>query len=166
MPKRSEREIYEDIFLNNPFEDFEPEDMYRELRWDNEPEEIFDINSPEPLATIGDLARLKLDTDDLNWSETESPFLAVGRDSNCLYIIPRDNNGNPVDVPTSGYWDIAKVKQTDYYSDKGGEECYFYHKHENPYPRLLVHKNGVAIIVPQKHKNKRSYAVGKYGIVG
>lgn len=166
MPKRSEREIYGDIFNENPFEDFDPEDMYRELRWDNEPQEIYDIDAPEPLATIGDLAQLKLDCDDLQWDESESPFLAVGRDSNCLYIIPRDEQGNPVDVPKSGYVSIANVLQTDYYSDKGGEDVYYYHKHENPYPKLLVHRNGVAVIMPRKHKNRRSYAVGKYGIVG
>lgn len=166
MPKRSEREVYGDIFDQNPFEDFDPEDMYRELRWDNDPQDIFDIDSPEPLATIGDLAQLKLDIGDVQWEIDESPFLAVGRDTNNLYIIPRDIDGNPLDIPTDGYKDIANVEQTDYYSDKGGEECYYFHKHENPYPRLLVHENGVALIMPRKHKNKRSYAVGKYGIVG
>jgi len=166
MPKRSERRLFGDIFDNNPFEDIDVEEMYRQLRWDNEPQEIFDINAPEPLATIGDLARLQLDIDDLKWSENESPFLAVGQNSNCLYIIPRDEYGNPVNVPFDGFIDLADVTRTDYYSDKGGEDCYYYHKHQNPYPRLLVHENGVAIIVPRKHKNKRSYAVGKAGIVG
>jgi hypothetical protein len=166
MPKRSEREIYGDIFDQNPFEDIDPKDMYRSLRWGNEPSEIFDIDSPEPLATIGDLARLKLSNNDLKWDESEAPFLAVGRDSNALYIIPRDEKGNPLDIPDEGFHEVENVKQTDYYSDKGGEDCYYFHKHENPYPTLLIHKNGVAIIVPRKHNKRRSYAVGKEGIVG
>jgi hypothetical protein len=166
MPRRSDREIYGNIFDQNPFEDFELEDMYRELRWGNDPQEIFDINSPEPLVALGNLARLKTNVSDLKWNEDESPFLAVGRDSNSLYIIPQDSDGNPLDVPDDGYHVVADIKQTDYFSDKGGDDCYYYHNHENPYPKLLVHDNGVAIIVPTTYKNKRSYAVGKEGIVG
>ena len=166
MPKRSDRTFYSDIFESNPFEDFDPEEMYKSLRWGNNPNEIFDIRAPEPLVTIGDLAQLKLSDQNLKWDESEAPFLAVGKDSNCLYIIPKDESGYPIQVPKSGYFEVDSVRQTDYYSDKGGEDAYYFHKHENPFPKLLVHQNGIAVIIPSEHKKKRSYAVGKDGIVG
>jgi len=166
MPKRSDRELYGSIFDENPFEDFDAENMYRQLRWGKEPTETYTLNAPEPLATLGNLARLDLSFNRLIWKEKESPFLAVGQESNLLYIIPRDRKGYPVHIPIEGYEPGANIRRTDYIADKGGEECYFYHKHEPPYPKLLVHPTGVAIIIPSIYKRKRSYAVGKEGIVG
>lgn len=174
MPKRSDRDVYGEAFDQNPFEDMEPLDMYTSLQWDKEPEAVWDIEAPEPLVAIGELARLDFAGDSLHeaWDEELAPFLAVGRDSNVLYVLPKDVHGAPVDeVPEFDEHDPSwtykgLLKQTDYYSSKGNEDAYYYHEHEDPYPELWEHENGVCVLIPQRHKGKRSYAVAKEGIVG
>lgn len=163
-----ERDNYpEEYFSGNPFEGKDAFEVYRELRWDNDWNEAFELDAPEPMASIGELARLELDNDIFEWSENEAPFLAVGVDSNALYIIPQDSDGNPVDVPTGEYQVIGEVVQTDYYSDKGNEDAYFYHEHEFPYPILAVHpESGVSVILPQANDGRRSFAVSREGIIG
>ena len=173
MPKRSERELYGDAFEGNPFEGADPLDMYGELQWDKDPEAVWEVDAPEPIVAIGDLAGFEWDDDELELDhEDDAPFLAVGRDSNVLYVVPKDNDGAPLETipefnPRSSAWRrVGRVKQTDYYSNKGNEAAYYYHEHENPHPVVWEHESGVRVLVPSRHKGKRSYAVAKEGIVG
>ena len=81
MPKRSERELYGDAFEGNPFEGADPLDMYGELQWDKDPEAVWEVDAPEPIVAIGDLAGFEWDDDELElYHEDDAPFLAVGRD--------------------------------------------------------------------------------------
>lgn len=119
------------------------------------------------MATIGELARIDIvGRKSKKWGEQRAPYLAVGVDSNLLYVVPKGRGGIPKNVPRGPYRMVGNVKRTDYYADKGGELAYFYHKHERPYPILCQHPSGVWLIVPSVHKRRRSYAVAKEGIVG
>lgn len=163
MPKRSDRSVFPGAFGRNPFKGKHPQIIYKEIQWGNDPKEIIDIDAPEPLAALGTVAKLNTDRGTVKFKKGLW-HLALGTDSNQLYIflkgttlIPEDDNWNPA----------FRVKQTDYYSDKGGEECYYYHKHEKPYPVLFTHGYGtIHVLVPQNHNGQRSYAVIKEGIVG
>lgn len=172
MPKRSERDSYGDVFEGNPYEGVEPLDMYAELQWDKDPEAVWEIDAPEPLVALGELAGFDFGEDIETWSEEDAPFLAVGRDSNRLYVLPKDEDGAPVARvprfnPHSPRWRcLGPVSQTDYYSDKGNEPAYYYHEHEDPHPTVWEHDSGCRVVVPARHKGRRSYAVGKAGIVG
>lgn len=173
-PKRSEREMFGDAFDRNPFEDFEPLDMYEALQWDKEPEAVWEIDAPEPLVALGELAALEYEHEQRaeKWSEHEAPYLAVGRDTNVLYVVPKDASGGPVHHvpafnPHSRQWRrVGQVSQTDYYSSKGNEAAYYFHEHEAPHPTLWEHTSGCRVLVPARHRGKRSYAVAKEGIVG
>lgn len=173
MPKRSERDEFGDAFERNPFEDLDPLEMYGELQWDKDPEAVWEVEAPEPLVAIGDLAGLDWGGGELElWDEDNAPFLAVGRDSNALYVVPKDSSGAPLeripdfDARDPAWRKLGVVHQTDYYSSKGDEDGYYYHNHEAPYPSVWEHDSGVRVVVPAKHKGKRSYAVGKAGIIG
>ena len=173
MPKRSERELFGDAFEDNPFEGLDPEAMYGELQWDKDPEAVWEVDAPEPIVAIGDLAGFEWDDGELElYQEESAPFLAVGRDSNVLYVVPKDEDGAPLEripkfSPRSRDWQrIGPVVQTDYYSSKGNEAAYYYHEHESPHPIVWEHVSGVRVLVPSRHKGRRSYAVAKEGIVG
>lgn len=172
MPKRSDRDSYGDVFERNPFEDMDPVQMYRELQWDNEPRDVFEIDAPEPLVGLGTIAALEYELGGAEcWDEDSAPFLAVGRDSNMLYAVPRLGGRPPSRVPDFDPEDpawacLGPVKQTDYYADKGGELGYYYHEHEAPFPTLWQHADGCQLLVPADHEGAPSYAVGKPGIVG
>lgn len=165
--------MFGDAFERNPFEDVDPLEMYGEIQWDKEPQAVWEVDAPEPLVAIGELAGLDWGEDDLElWSEEDAPFLAVGRDSNALWIVPKDEDGAPLERiprfnPRSRAWRcLGEVSQTDYYSDKGNEAGYYYHNHEAPYPQVWEHASGVRVLVPADNDGKRSYAVAKEGIVG
>ena len=166
--------MFGDAFERNPFADVDPLEMYGDIQWDKEPEAVWEVEAPEPLVAIGELAGLDWGEDDLElWHEDEAPFLAVGRDSNALWIVPKDDDGAPLERiprfdPQSRAWRrLGPVSQTDYYSDKGNEAGYYYHNHERPYPIVWEHtRTGVRVLVPSNNKGKRSYAVAKEGIVG
>jgi hypothetical protein len=173
MPRRSERDAYADAFEGNPFEGFEADAMFTELRWGDAPADEWAIDAPEALAGLGELAMLDLDTHDAVWSfdEQNGPFVAVGVDSNCVYLLPRLRDGGPVRrFPPfdPGRWEkLGRVRQTDYYSIKQGEAAYYYHEHERPFPIAWREPtSGVIVFVPAGHKGRRSYAVAKEGIVG
>jgi len=174
MPKREERDLYSEAFEGNPYEDSTTEEMYESLMWGNAPTALYRINAPEPMATIGDIAKLKLKNPTAkrtyNFKEDDAPFLAVGKDSNQLYIVPKID-GEPIDIPEldleSDEWDYrGEVKETHYYSGKGEEEAYYYHPHQNPLPELYVHESGVAVLVAADNEGEPSYAVIKEGIIG
>lgn len=164
MPERDKypREYFE----GNPYEAETPWEMYEKLRWGNASQETFEVDAPEAMATLGDVAVLDLGDCQIRFDEDEAPYLAVGHESNRLYIVPADENG-PVDIPESGFVDLGEVRQIDYYSDKGGEAAYYYHEHEAPYPRLLIHPCGVMMLEPSEMEDgSRSFAVSDEGIIG
>ena len=165
MPERDR--FPAEYFDGNPFEGESPEGAYRKLRWGNEPKETFEIEGPEDMATIGELARLDFEGEVVEFDEENAPFLAVGVESNRLYIVPKDEQG-PIDVPEGEYTEIGAISQIDYYSDKGGEDAYYYHEHEEPYPKVYQHKtSGVLIVEPEElDDGSRSYAVGEEGVIG
>lgn len=170
MPRRSERVTYADAFEGNPFEGLGPSQVYRRLRWGERERERWAIVAPEPLASLGIVARL----DYGRWSarygdEGTAPFLAVGTRTNRLYVVPRDAQGGPVDIghsvgPTRR---LGLLRRTDYVSVKGGQDAYYYHRHERPFPTLRINpRTGVQVVVPARMRGRRSYAVSDAGIVG
>jgi hypothetical protein len=168
MPRRGERHKFPaGIFYGNPLEGRSPEEAYRLLRWGNATRQTFTIRAPEPLVSLGELAQLIADNGERQqWSDDEAaPWLAVGHTTNLLYIVPRVN-GRPLDVPHGPYAPRARIRQVDYYSDKGGEPAYYYHTHERPFPTLYTSPSGIGIIVPAPHRGGRSFAVAEGGIVG
>jgi hypothetical protein len=164
MPERDK--FPREYFDGNPYEGETPEGAYRRIRWGNEPQEIFDIEAPEPLATIGDLAQLVMEDGTIQFLEHESPFVAVGTHSNVIYFVPKVD-GKPMDIPDSGYEFAGFVSRMDYFSDKGGNDAYYYHDHEPPFPILYMHDSGVGMLVPSECEDgSRSYAVGDEGVIG
>lgn len=170
MPKRSERDKYSHAFEGNPFHGKTPRDVYKSLQWGNEPRETFDIDAPEPLVNLGEVAKIKLADGHVETiNDKDAPFLALGTETNYLYIIQRDDNDEPVDVPLDleDYECIGEVKSTHYYSSKGGEKAYYYHNHEKPYPLLYRDEDsGVCVYIPQDNNGQPSYAVAIEGIIG
>lgn len=164
MPKRSDREVFKGAFDGNPFAKLSPQQIYSKIQWGNKPKKIFNINAPEPLVALGTLAELHFKETKVVYNENEF-FIAIGANSNILYFVPI---GKPIiEIPNFGLqWKKGKfVHETHYYSDKGGEECYYYHEHEKPFPRLYGYKN-FGLLIPSNNNGKRSYAVIKEGIVG
>lgn len=170
MPKRSDRKEFFDRFTEgNPYKNKSAKDLYKSLRWGNSPDEFFEIEGPEDMASLGILAKLFFeDGSKLVYTEDEGPFLAVGKDSNLLYVVHKNNNDEPINIPDDGYEIIGKVKQTDYHSNKNNEEAYYYHKHEKPYPLCYAHESeGILILKPSRLKNGfPSYVVREEGIIG
>lgn len=163
MPKRSDRKVFPGVFGKNPFHGMNPEDIYKEIQWGNSPKEIIDIDAPEALISLGTLAKLISPKKSVD-IDKDSYNLAIGSDSNLLYIFPIGTSFIP-EIDDS--WTIGpSIKETHYYSDKGGEDCYYFHKHEKPFPIMIAHDNDVHVIVPKRFNGQRSYAVIKEGIVG
>lgn len=165
MPKRSDREVFDGAFDGNPFKDKSPHEIYTKLQWGNKPKKIYNINAPEPLVSLGELAAFYTTAGDYEFEENKF-FIAVGANTNILYFLPINKSINNVPSLSIRNWTKGPhVKETHYYSDKGGEDAYYYHEHEKPYPRLWT-RGHMGILVPSNHKGKRSYAVIKEGIVG
>jgi len=156
------------IFEENPFEDDTPQAMYRKIKWGNEPTKLHKIDAPEPLVCLGEVAQL-IDAQKKvkKYREGSGPFLAIGAHSNYVYFVPQ-KRGKPIKkVPKWGYTEVCRIRQTDYLSDKGGEDAYYFHKHERPYPMLWIHEpTGCMVLAPASYKGRRSYAVAVEGIVG
>jgi hypothetical protein len=171
MPKRSEREEYFDKFNeNNPYKNKTAHYLYKSLRWGNAAKDAFEIDGPEDMATLGDLAQIKFEDSWLNqkYHESDAPFLAVGKHSNYLYIVEKDETFAPINIPSSGYKFVGLAKRIDYYSDKGNEKAYYYHNHEKPYPEVFIHKTkNIMIIKPSILENGMpSFIVREEGIIG
>lgn len=162
-----ERDHYpREYFEGNPYEGETPEATYKRLRWGNDPQETFTISAPEPLATLGDVAQICARQGSMKFSEAQAPFLALGTYTNFLYFVPKQN-GRPVNVPRGPYHYVDVIIRLDYYSDKGGEPCYYYHEHEAPFPLLYSSPRGVCLLVPATCSDgSRSYAVGDEGVIG
>ena len=155
-------------FDGNPYKGESPEDIYRRLRWGNEPRMSFEGNDPESMVSIGEVAQLVFHDVAVTWDESEAPYLAIGADSNRLYVVPRDADGAPVEIPSGPYERVEELEQIDYYSDKGQDDAYYYHEHEEPFPVLYIHReSGVCYIEPAEMEDgSRSYAIGDEGIIG
>jgi hypothetical protein len=162
---------YAHLFERNPFEGKDPREVFSLLHWGNKAANEFPVDAPEPLVMLG-MAALLISPDyvEFRFSKGEA-FLAVGSNSNELYIIPRRGDGPLRTIPpfskrTTQY--ATDIKQTDYLSMKGGDkEHYYYHKHEKPFPGLWLNDAaGVGYLRAANNKGKPSYAVGKEGIVG
>lgn len=166
-----ERVKYAHLFERNPFEAKNPREVFSLLHWGNQAANEYEIDAPEPLIMLGMAAMLESpDYVQFRFDKGEA-FIAVGRDSNELYIIPRKGQGPIPHVPPFSKRAMnyqTTIRQTDYLSTKGGsKEHYYYHKHERPYPELWLHEaTGVGYLRAANHKGKPSYAVGKEGIVG
>lgn len=169
MPKRSDREVFEGAFDENPFENFSLEEIYNEINWGNKPKNIIDIESPEPLVALGFLAKIVYKDNTFEDFKEGEVHLAIGAYSNYIYLFPKDSIQLPEFSEFDDDWqEIELVTETHYYSDKGGDESYYFHEHEKPYPALWRNNIfGIFILIPQTiSKNQRSYAVLKEGIVG
>ena len=169
MPSR-DRALHAEAFEGNPFEGQSPEQAYRRLRWGESVRERWSLVAPEPLAGLGVVARLDYARVSERYDdEDEAPFLAVGVRSNRLYIVPRGSDGAPVDIghQLGGTRRLGSLLRTDYLSLKGGEDAYFYHHHERPYPTLRENpRTGVRVVVPARHQGRPSYVVSDAGIIG
>lgn len=166
MPKRDERGEFSDAFDGNPFAGDSPQQAYEALQWGNAPRNVWDIEAPEPLVLLGNVAKLFFTGgEQYQWDEQHAPFLAVGLDSNTCYVLHKKRNGRPHNLYLDPRSYVGDVRRTDYYSDKGGEPAYYYHDHQAPYPQLWEVEGGY-VLLPSSHEGRRSYAVVKEGIVG
>lgn len=173
MPKRSEREEFANRFEEgNPYTKKSPQQLYKSLRWGNESTEEFIFDGPEEMASLGILAKIYFveNKTKIKFSERNGPFLAVGKDSNYLYVVTRNVDGSPTNVHNDfdDYKLFAHVKRTDYYSDKNNEPAYYYHKHEKPYPLAYISpdSNTIVLIPDQLKSGHPSYIVREEGIIG
>jgi len=154
-------------FDSNPFEGETPQRAYKRLQWGNKPKNTFRIEAPEPMAVLGELAKLVFENRRQQTFEKGELFVAVGTRTNMVYLVPMEN-GRPLDFPVGFYSKverIVKVKRIDYYSEKGGEDGYYYHDHEKPYP-MLWSDGEHFVLEPAPHRGGRSYAVNDEGIIG
>jgi hypothetical protein len=160
MPTRTK--FPSEYFDSNPFEGESLDDIYRRLQWGNEPNEVLEIDAPEPLVALGEAAQLVLAHCRLQWDEGEA-HLAIGAESNKIYIFPR----GAAKIPDEGFEPLGESEQIDYYSDKGAEAGYYYHEHEAPFPQVTAAPGGFFVIEPQVSEDgERSYAVSDEGIIG
>lgn len=167
MPERDRFD--KKLFTDNPMKDENALSAYKRLQWGNEPREVFAMEAPEPMAVLGDVAMIDMITQKVKFDENEY-FLAVGIESNLIYLVPKDEDGKPIDFEEGWGEDleeIAPVKQTDYISEKGGESCYYFHEHEDPFPMLCSDGGNHFVILPaETDDGARSYAVSDEGIIG
>lgn len=164
MPKRSDRVVFNKHFDGNPFDGVDPQTIYKKLRWGNNPKKVIQVYAPEPIVGLGHLAKLFLE-DGSVLNAKNKIHLAVGANTNFIYLFP--NKTTTIPYHSEKWKSIGLVKQTDYYSDKGNEDCYYYHEHEAPYPILSkCPGKSIYMLIPQSFKGRRSYAVIKEGIVG
>jgi len=165
-----ERERYAHLFDRNPFEGKNPEKVFSLLNWGNAHQNVISIEAPEPLVMLGMTALLKMKDRILHFGKGEA-FMAVGTQSNEIYIIPRVRN-EPIPVVHAFSRQrvklVGQIKETHYLSTKGGNvEHYYYHKHQSPYPSLWIHLGtGVGYLRAAPNGGQPSYAVGAEGIVG
>lgn len=165
-----ERDRYIDRFDGNPLEDMDPESAYRHIRWGRDPEDLYEIESPEPMVSLGQLARLDFEEGEtIQWDEGDAPYIGVGLESNRLYVLPEAEGGGPIDVPELDRFRlVGDVERLDYYADKGDEHGYYYHHHDEPFPRLLEDgATGAMVLEPAELDGELpSYIVDEEGIIG
>lgn len=166
MPTRDKFPAH--YFEGNPLAGETPEGAYKRLQWGNNPRRAWNIEGPEPMAALGRLAKLVYQGGKSQRFRDWSFFVAVGTRSNRVYLVPMDDRKRPVPFPRDfarESFDIGRVRQIDYYSEKGGERGYYYHEHERPYP-MLRGCDDHFVLVPSRVNGGRSYAVNDEGIIG
>lgn len=157
-----------EYFNTNPMEGESAEEAYKRLQWGNSPNNSFRIEAPEPLSALGRLAKVFFDPKGVNSFKDNRYYVAVGVETNYVYFVPMDKRHRPISFPEDFLeicQPVAKVRRTDYYSEKGGEAGYYYHDHEKPYP-TLCQAEGHFVLAPSRHRGGRSYAVNDEGIIG
>lgn len=155
-------------FESNPLEGSNPHEAYKRLQWGNSPRNTFKLEAPEPMAALGELAKLFYVGGKVQSFREGELYVAIGTRSNCYYLVPMDGSGRPQDFPKNFHSQcepMAVIRRIDYYSDKGGEAGYYYHDHERPYPTLYGCDDHF-VCVPARHRRGRSYAVNDEGIIG
>lgn len=156
-------------FDGNPFEGLNPHEVYKKLQWGNKPKNTWMIEAPEPMCVLGRLAKLRMaQTNREQKFRDYSYYVTTGVYSNHVYFVPIVRGHKPASFAKDFLQraaPIAKISRTDYFSEKGGDEGYYYHDHEPPYPTLLEY-GGHYILAPAQHRGARSYAVGSEGIIG
>lgn len=157
----------QEYFDTNPLAGETPHGAFKRLQWGKEPSNTFKIEAPEPMAVLGRLAKLFY----LGGKNQTFPdwdfFVSVGTRTNWVYLVPMENR-KPLDFPkgfAKGCIEITLLKRIDYYSEKGGEDGYYYHDHEKPYPMLWGNDDHF-VIQPANNRGRRSYAVNDEGIIG
>lgn len=157
-----------EYFQGNPLKGATPDEAYKRLQWGNNPRERFTIEGPEPMAVLGELAKVFFVGKGRQTFREGEYFLAVGTRSNTVYFVPMDERGRPFDFPR-GFMgrlqQVSRVRRTDYYSEKGGESGYYFHDHEAPFP-VLCRVGSHYCLIPARHNGGRSYAVNDEGIIG
>jgi len=154
-------------FEDNPLEGEGPHGAYRRLQWGRNPRRSWNIEAPEPMAVLGRLAKIVFLGGKRESFADWDFYVAVGTNSNCVYLVPMEKR-RPIPFPKDflkSCEDIAQIKQIDYYSEKGGDEGYYYHVHEKPYPMLMGCEDHF-VLKPARHNGGRSYAVNDEGIIG
>jgi hypothetical protein len=146
----------------------DPTDQYRELRWGNEPKWDLDVEVPgmSRRQTLVELGRLRVLVLRGPRGTVEAklprpyPHLGVGTEDHRIYVC----GGSSDRLARARAWGPPGTRYTvlrvDYDADKGGEDVYWYHAHESPFPTLLV--------LPSGHAQYRGggYHVEAAGIVG
>jgi hypothetical protein len=158
-----------EYFQTNPLAGEDAESAYKRLQWGNNPRNRWTIEAPEPMAVMGQLAKLVLMRRGTERYAEGEYFLSVGVRTNRVYFVPISaKTGGPIDFPhefASRAEPFDILERVDYYSDKGGEHGYYYHEHEKPYPCLFAYRRHM-VVIPAKHRGGRSYAVNDEGIIG
>ncbi len=155
-------------FDANPMRGETPHAVYKRIQWGNAPQAEWSIEAPEPMAVLGRLACLHFVGGKKQTFNDGEFFLALGVKSNHVYFVPIGDDEGPEDFPEDFAKEciqIVQVRRTDYYSEKGNEEGYYYHDHEKPYPMLCGVDNHFTLL-PARHRGGRSYAVNDEGIIG
>lgn len=146
-------------------------EQYTALRWGLEPRKLSAVESTssrrQALVELGRLEELHLV--DVNGEargvlrpRRPLPTLAVGAVDNRLYVV----GGSTDAMAAAGDWGQPGrhnlwIRRTDYTARKGSDEpVYWYHDHENPYPRYTVTRDG------RPHLDGGGYHVEPAGIVG
>jgi hypothetical protein len=166
MPVRDRFPV--EYFQGNPLAGEDAHSAYKRLQWGNSPRNTWNIEAPEPMAVLGQLAKLVMQGGVKKFQEGEY-FLSVGVHSNRVYFVPIGaRTGAPIGFPlgfSRKIEPLGLLKRVDYYSDKGGEQGYYYHDHEKPYPALYGYREHF-VVIPARHRGGRSYAVNDEGIIG
>lgn len=156
-----------EYFDSNPLEGEGPHGAYRRLQWGNEPNTTYELEAPEHMAVLGQLAKLVYVGGKKQTFREGEMFVAVGTRTNRVYLVPIVR-GAPVDFARdflARCEPLVRLKRIDYYSEKGGESGYYYHDHERPYPMLYTDGEHF-VLEPAAHRGGRSYAVNDEGIIG
>ncbi len=128
------------------------EDQYTAVHWGDAPRRHSTVECPalrkkQALVMLGKLRAVF-------WTDPETgeegvitprrpyPFLTFGQKDNRIYVC----GGSTAEMARKKLWGPVGsrrwITRTDYDAKKGGEDVYWYHDHEPPYPELEVLRGG------------------------